>query len=228
MTTLDASASSSCHPVLQNWLPCWHRWWWLTRGLGLGLIWALAAVTMVSPHGAVVLRSHRRPIRHRKNPRLSQRAAPRLPLLWARPECRMRNSAGQLCDLIREVQTDLGTDALDPAYLAQYTIGLTNFLVDEDSVSKFRTKGDALAKEECPSEHSMFLIGQDQIPCPTLRLRPTCSALKPRADSLAVSSQHRRGVMGRARRLVALSVEKPQRRAGQSDRPQRLVFDIDE
>ena len=65
--------------------------------------------------------------------------------------------AGQLCDLIRKVQTDLGTDALDAAYLAQYTIGLTNVLVDEDTVSTFRTKGDALAKAECPSEHSMFL-----------------------------------------------------------------------
>ena len=65
--------------------------------------------------------------------------------------------AGQLCDLIRKVQTDLGTDAWDPAYLAPYTIGLTNFLADEDSVSKFRTQGHALAKEECPSEHSMFL-----------------------------------------------------------------------
>lgn len=66
--------------------------------------------------------------------------------------------AGQLCHLIRKVQTDLGTDALGAAYLAQYTIGLTNFLVDEDSVSKFRTKGHALAKKECPSEHSMFLM----------------------------------------------------------------------
>ena len=130
----------------------------LLRGLRLGLVLALAAVTMglTSCGSSTEVPTSTGSAPEESTSVSSSSASSPSPAKGAAGTSDAK-LAGQLCDLIRKVQTDLGTDALDAAYLAQYTIGLTNFLVDEDTVSKFRTKGDALAKAECPSEHSMFL-----------------------------------------------------------------------
>ncbi len=64
---------------------------------------------------------------------------------------------GQICDVIRKIQTDLGTGALDSAYGAQFALRFSATLVSSEDIQEFQATGDALAKAKCPTEYSTFL-----------------------------------------------------------------------
>lgn len=64
---------------------------------------------------------------------------------------------GQICDVIRKIQTDLGTGALDSAYTSQFALRFSVTLVNSEAIQEFQATGDALAKEKCPTEYSTFL-----------------------------------------------------------------------
>ena len=59
--------------------------------------------------------------------------------------------------MIRKIQTDLGTGALDSAYTAQFALRFSVTLVSSEAIQEFQSTGDALAKEKCPTEYSTFL-----------------------------------------------------------------------
>lgn len=59
--------------------------------------------------------------------------------------------------MIRKIQTDLGTGALDSAYGAQFALRFSATLVSSEAIQEFQAAGDALAKAKCPTEYSTFL-----------------------------------------------------------------------
>lgn len=63
-----------------------------------------------------------------------------------------------ICGVIRKVQADLPAGSPQAAYMAQFTLGVSELLTSgPDVTSDYSANADARAKQTCPSEYAAFL-----------------------------------------------------------------------